>query len=288
MRATNKLGELTPPPLLIAALTVLALSEYASAAPFVILNDINNGGSSYIGPAPIFGSYTGSSLGGVSDGGFDAFDFYGEWTGNGTGLSLSRRVEALSAINVYRFFDTFTNTTGSQITRTLQFQGNLGSDFGTIVDHNSPGLLVSHESFSGGNTQDPVLAAVYGNNAFAAANMSAAVGGGAGDHYVMTLSLSLNPFQSLSILQFVFADRPDTTIINYGTTGTNQIGSYIAAGIATGTNLRSNPYLNGLTQQQINSIANFSAQEVPEPTSIALLGLGGLGLLAARKRRQAV
>lgn len=33
---------------------------------------------------------------------------------------------------------------------------------------------------------------------------------------------------------------------------------------------------------------DLAPQEIPEPTSIALFGLGGLGLLAARRRRQAV
>jgi hypothetical protein len=50
--------------------------------------------------------------------------------------------------------------------------------------------------------------------------------------------------------------------------------------------LVSNPCFSGLSASQIANIKNFSIlNDVPEPTSIALLGMGLLGFAASRRKK---
>lgn len=244
-------------------------SNFASGAGFVIKEDIENGfgtGQQYIGSG-VFGSFLGATL----DGGNDAFDAYGRWQDPGTpgsSLAFTRRVDALTASNTYRFLDIFTNPTGSPITTALTFFGGLGSDGDEMIDSSISGLTVSHESRPDGWTGDPVIAHVYGNNAFAAANMSAAIDAGI---YTCTVNLSLNPGESIGILQFAYLSREDTSVINYGTSGTNTFAPYVADAIAAGSSLLNNPDLTGLSEAELGSISNFGT--VPEPSSALLLTL---------------
>jgi hypothetical protein len=253
----------------------------ASAASFVISEDIEDGssqGQQYVG-AGAFGGFVGA----VFDGGNDAFDNYGRWQDpgpSGSSLSFTRRVEALTASNTYRFLDTFTNATGTTISTTITFTGNLGSDGDEAIDLSSPGITVAHESRSNGSTTDPVIAHVYGNNAFAAANMSAVIGL---ETYTSTANIVLAPGESIGILQFAYLSREDTLITDYGsgTNGSNTVGAYIADAIAVGNALLSNPDLSGFSQSEIASIANFSA--VPEPSSVVFLSVA-LAMMGRRRR----
>jgi hypothetical protein len=263
----------------IGATLFLSVSP-TEAAAFVIKSDIETGtsqGPQYQGP----GAFDGFE-GAVFDGGNDAFDNYGRWQdpgGLGSSLSFTRNVEALTASNTYRFLDIFTNQTSQTISTTLNFFGNLGSDGDEMVDFSGSGLTVAHERRTDGSTGDPVIAHVYGNNSFAAANMSASISSG---FYTSTVSLTLNPGQSAGILQFAYLSREDTTILNYGTNGTNTVSTFITDATAVGNVLLNAADLSGLSPGEVASIMNFNV--VPEPSSALLLSLA-LTAICARRRR---
>ncbi|WP_422017080.1 PEP-CTERM sorting domain-containing protein [Roseateles sp.] len=258
--------------ILCAALAALAIPALAHADQFQATGGIFNGsdyGSRYVGAggnAPL----TSQALGEVVDGGhlaFDAFGFYNSGVGS---LGQARQVELLGG-NVFRFFDTFTNTGTTAVTTTLNFFGNLGSDGDELVSHNGGGLIVScTDDGTSQCTAQPVLALVSGNNGLGQAAITP-------DRYNVRYTVSLAPGQSLSLLNFAFlasdADGPTAADVSLAQ--------------ATGLALLSDPRLEGLSPQQIASIANYTLSPVPEPANwmLALAGLAGIGLWQRRSRR---
>lgn len=184
----------------------------------------------------------------------------------------------MTASNTYRFLDIFTNATASPITTSLTFFGGLGSDGDEMIDLSSTGIVVAHESRIDG-TFDPVIAHVYGNNSFAAANMTAVV---SFDLYSSMINVALAPGESIGILQFAYLAREDTTVLNYGAGGTNSIGSFVADAVAVGNSLLNNPDLSGLSQAELASISNFDV--IPEPSSALLLSLALVAIGIHRRR----
>jgi hypothetical protein len=251
-----------------AALTALVIPVAAHAAQFQASGGIFNGndyGSSYAGAGGSTPLYN-QALGQVVDGGNGAFDAFGFYNSGVGGLSQTRQVELLSG-NVFRFFDTFTNTGSSSVTTTLNFFGNLGSDGDELISVAKPGLMVTCEDdWSGQCGSDPVLALVSGNNGLGQASITP-------DRYNVSFSVAVKPGESLSLLNFAFlASEMD------GPTAAD-----VALAQSTGQSLLYAPRLEGLTSQQIASIANFAAP-VPEPSTWGLMALG-LGLVGMRLRR---
>lgn len=224
-------------------------------------------GTSYVG-AGGNAALSNQALGEVVDGGNNAFDAFGFYNSGVEGLSQVRQVELLSG-NVYRFFDTFTNNSGSQVTTTLNFFGNLGSDGDELVSHDGAGLIVSCTDDGAGQcTQQPVLALVSGNNGLGQAAITP-------DRYNVRYAITLAPGQSLSLLNFAFL----ASDINGPTTADQALAQ------STGLALLAAPRLDGLSEQQIAGIANFAISPVPEPAQwlLALIGLGALGLTRRRQ-----
>jgi hypothetical protein len=252
----------------MAALAVL-LAGGAHAGQFTAAADVNGSGTSYVGPG-----YNFSTAGYSADGGHDAFDGYGYYSFDPGVLSLQRQTELLSGTNTYRFFDTFTNLTGLDLTTAVVFYGNLGSDSATQTYAAQPGLLVTCEgdaSVCSTGGHDPIVASVAGNNGLAVQHLTT-------DNYTATFQLSFAPGQSLSLLNFAFLARDDGGVSN----------SDMALALTTGQSLLASPNLTGLTADQQGRIANWSATAaVPEPSSWAMMILGVAGLGATLRRRTA-
>ena len=262
---------------LIAASMLLGVVVPAHGQQFRTDADIDtpNGDSNrYIGTDPDFGE--------ASDSGRDAFDGYGVIT-NLRGLSLLRRSEVFVDMNLYRFFDTFTNNTGRRISTTVNFFGDLGSDGSTVEILSEDGLAVSCEmdfdvACVGG---DPVIAHVFSNIGVGLAAIGA---DDDEDQYNALFRVVLDPGQSASLLNFAFLaseEDADTTQAD------------IDLAIARGRELQSAPFVGGLTAAQRAQIINFDVTNgvggVPEPATWGLM-IAGVGMIggALRTRRRTV
>jgi hypothetical protein len=254
----------------------MTLPTTAEAAQFVISRDLTAGTATAYGQ-----TYTGPQLGlrGASgDGGRDAFDTYGYYTSDAPGgLKLTRQADAFTGQNLYRWLDTFTNTTGSAITTTVRFTGDLGSDARTSIRSSGPGFMVTCE-FSGACAGDPVVAAVSSNIGFGTSGLTAG-SHASNDRYFTDFTLTVRPGESVSLLNFAFL-ASDNAATNAGD---------LALAIARAQSLQTNPFLDGLTLAQQRTVVNFDlglpVEGVPEPASWAMM-IGGFALAGAAARRR--
>lgn len=200
--------------------------------------------------------------------------------GNEDLVTITRQTEMFYSEGYYRFLDTFTNNTSTDISGDIVFYGNIPwlPGGGESNETPNPGcgsptssLYVECDDGSGlMNDQNdrPAIAMVAGNDSWAASNISYALDGRSP---TFIIQVDLTPGQSISILQFVVLDA-------------NADGSPdVADAESLATSLQNNPNLSGFTATQIDSIANF---DTPEPGTFSLVGAFlAFGFIAARRRR---
>ena len=248
-----------------AACASSALGQQFSISPNEVYDGINfTFGNSYIGPS------TGSdSAGAVLDGGYDAFDGWYDYDNTFGGLSLNRRTETLSSINVYRAIDTFTNNTADALSVPIRLIGNLGSDGGEVFLQNNGYSSITHDSFLEFNFGDPIVGYMNGNNAWTLGNIVRML---SGDYIYTDFTLTLQPGESISLMFATFLARDITDRSGDAALALSTVNGMLADPMGTGL-------YTGLTQSEINSIVNW----VPSPSAVALLGIGGLASLRRRR-----
>lgn len=273
-----------------------------ASAQYVIPADVFdaglNEGSSYNGgysPSSFFDPFSSLDLRGVADdGGFDAYDYAGiilaDTVGGPGAVSVSRRVDAMEELNVYRWIDTYSNGTEFALTVNINFWTNLGSDGSEIVAAQDPYRFVSFEdgNIDGLTPTDPVVAMMHGNNQWTADNISLTRFGTRGensyfrDDVMRSCTLTLAPGESVSLM---FADFLAYTPTDYGDGIINDPGVPfdVEHALAQSAALLADPsplFADLLRGGDAPNIINWS---IPTPGTIALavFGLAGVG----RRRR---
>ena len=252
---------------LTALLAISVVTAFASqfTTPLDVCLNLNcsSFGAGYTGPNAGTGML--DSRGSVEKGGMDAFDFFGYVT-NLAPLTLNRRVDVIPSENTYRFLDTYTNPTDLLVSQMVLFRGNLTHNGNHTILLQTPFLTVDKDN----TDRIPTVALVNGNNAWAQNNMSVSYNG---REYILAIQLSLNPGQSVDILNFAFLAFDSGTIRN--------VAGDSALAQSFGQHLVNVPDYSGLSAQDINKIVNFT----PEPATAALVALG-IGLVFTLRRRR--
>ncbi len=277
---------------LLATVSIAALSipvDGARADQSVIQFSICQGpdscggtkGTSYIGPGFDSAILDSSSVaGGVSEaeatGGHGVNDAYDGWgaiygTTNKSdpynspyatsfnGLNAFRQTESYVAVpglpaNSIRWFDSFTNNTGSTITANIAFGGNLGSDSNTYIHATGLGYVVTGQGAPGIQSTDPVIAHLYGNNNYAFTQTTVGFTNGNDNPYIV-YPLTVAPGQTVSVmnLDILFGDNgrdDDPSGVLYA--------QDVALAAQQAQLFVNSPVFDGLTVQQLQTLINWN------------------------------
>lgn len=281
-----------------ALIGIVPLIASAGMSQFVIAEDIFINGAfdmarSYEGPYQWSGlnAANPSDLRGVADdAGFDAYDGAG-FILAGTGargepaqptMSIRRRIDAFTSMNIYRWIDTYTNTGEETITVNVAFWTNLGSDGGEFVAAQDAFRFVSFEDdfLTGTTPTDPVVAMMHGNNDWAAANISLVRFDDQDENFWLDdiwrfFTLVLEPGESRSLM---FADFLAYAPDEFGFQGSPED---VDLALARSAELIADPtdLFSDLERGLADSIVNWT---IPAPGTACILGLSAITM---RRRR---
>lgn len=209
-----------------------------------------------------------------------------------TSLSSHAASYALDDIDGVRIVDSDLNGSGDAVQRNQLWAGNIaGSDWGVVFVYELPTLgldekVVTSADFSAfkfASSGNPdLLVSVFTRSTQA---VQAADYQGAGTGYT----------SSVVDLETDFADGPNSVAYSLTTTGQDSLISFLDENKdddylfvrvrANGTPVGGQAYQFGNTNgDQTAAVTTLSFTAVPEPSSSALLGLGGVALLLRRRR----
>ena len=182
--------------------------------------------------------------------------------------------------HILRAVGSFSNTTVVSANATVIFGGNLGSDENTVVFATSSGDLVYNaaaDTFYVSGRADGQKA-FQTNYLFAAGSNAPTFGhvggtwGGNGGYNSIGYDLTIAAGETKSLMWFVqFSDSVVDATADVG--NFTDLATLDAAGL-----------LAGLSQTELESIANWTPRIVPEPSALSLLVLGFSGLMLGRYR----
>lgn len=176
------------------------------------------------------------------------------------GLTANRQTQTYVAVpglpaNSIRWFDSFTNNTGNTITANIAFGGNLGSDSNTFVHTAGQGFVVTGQNAPGQNSNDPVIAHLYGNNTYAFTQTTVNFVNG-DDNPFVTFPVEVAAGQTVSLMyvNLLFGDAAR---------GNDPGGVAYAADVALAIQQAqlfvNSPVFDGLTVQQLQTLLNWNA-----------------------------
>lgn len=196
-----------------------------------------------------------------------------------SGLSVAARYDALQHDSVLRSFFTFTNTTGSTVTRTLSLLTNVGSDGSTNIRGTSSGDLtfgtndrwIITNDFAFGDPEN--LHVLWGQSGLAPASVSTTVFNSAGNQGVradFNVTFAAGQTRSLLFFNEITADPNVSTGIFSTPSNFDSLNSLLTV---------------GLSQSEVDSAVNWGPSTVPDAGATIGLFAMALGALAAVRRR---